>query len=102
MAEYLAGYFYQRTRKLCRSAIPRYEGIVADFPDFEEMDEVLYRLGECLIEQRRGAEALPHLQRLIDDFPASSRVPAARQLMVGAGQGAPSPSPTPASSQSAP
>jgi outer membrane protein assembly factor BamD len=101
-AEYLAGYFYQRTRKLCRSAIPRYEGIVGDFPDYEEMDEVLYRLGECLIDQRRDAEALPHLQRLIDDFPNSSRVSAARQLMAAATPETPSPSPTPSSSPSTP
>jgi len=94
-AEYLAGYFYQRTRRLCRSAIPRYQGILADFPDFDDVDEVLFRLGECLIDQGRPAEALPHLQHLIDAHPSSSRVPAARQLMAGAGTELPGPSPTP-------
>lgn len=85
-AEYLAGYFYQRTRKACRSAIGRYEGIVNDFPDYDEIDEVLYRLGECLIQGGRYAEALPYLQQLIDSYPGSTRADPARALMEQASQ----------------
>jgi outer membrane protein assembly factor BamD len=80
-AEYLAGYFYQRTRKACRAAIGRYEGILAEFPDYEELDEVLFRLGECLVNMARYAEALPHLQRLIDSYPGSARLEGAQALM---------------------
>lgn len=90
-AEFLAGYFYQRTRKACRSAIPRYEGLVADYPDFDALDEVLFRLGECLIAQQRAAEALPPLQRLIDSYPGSPWLDEARQLMERAGPSAPAP-----------
>ena len=90
-AEFLAGYFYQRTRKACRSAIPRYEDLITDFPDFEALDEVLFRLGECLVTQERAAEALPHLQRLIDSYPGSAWLEQARRLMDLAGTSAPVP-----------
>lgn len=98
-AEYLAGYFYQRTRKACRSAIGRYEGIVNDFPDYDDLDEVLFRLGECLVTTGRYAEALPHLQRLIDTYPGSTRSEPARALMDQANQlqqSPPTASPSPA------
>ena len=60
-AEFLAGYFYQRARQACRAAIARYEGILADYPDYERLDEVLFRLAECLdaAGRRRGGAAPP-------------------------------------------
>ena len=102
-AEFLAGYFYQHTRQLCRAAIPRYEGIVADYPDYRRLDEVLYRLAECLIETGRDAEAYPQLGKLIAEYPQSEYVEAARELMSrnankapGDAEGAPPASPPPA------
>lgn len=80
-AEFLAGYFYQRTRKACRAAVGRYEGILSEFPDYDELDEVLFRLGECLVNMARYAEALPHLQRLLDSYPGSTRVGPTKELM---------------------
>jgi outer membrane protein assembly factor BamD len=80
-AEYLAGYFYQRTRQAYRASIARYEAILNEYPDFDQLDEVLYRLGECLGLAGRPAEALPHLGRLIEEFPKSERAEDARQLM---------------------
>jgi len=90
-AEFMAGFFYQRTRKACRSAIPRYEGLIADYPDFDDIDEVLFRLGECLVSQGRSAEALPHLQRLVDSYPGSTWLAQARQLIESASKTAPAP-----------
>jgi len=80
-AEFHAGYFYQRTRRALRSAIGRYEGILADYPDYAGMDEVLYRLSECLVAAARKAEALPHLGRLVGEYPNSNFIPEARSLM---------------------
>jgi outer membrane protein assembly factor BamD len=101
-AEFLAGYFYQHTRQLCRSAIPRYEGILVDYPDYRRLDEVLYRLAECLIESGRDAEAYPQLGKLIAEYPQSEYVESARELMSrnankapGDAETAPSPSPAP-------
>ena len=90
-AEYMAGYFYQRTRQYCRAAVARYEGILKDFPDFGDLDLVLLHMAECLHAQGRTAEALPHLSRLFEEFPDSAEAPTARSLMEEWAQEAPAP-----------
>lgn len=79
-AHFAVGFFYQKTRQSWRSAIGRYETIVSDYPDFERFDEVLYRLGECLGNAGRYAEARPHLARLAAEFPDSPFVDLAKKL----------------------
>jgi outer membrane protein assembly factor BamD len=69
--EFQVGYFYQRTRKAWRAAGGRYESILREYPDYERLDEVLFRLSECLTAMARGGEALPHLDRLLKEFPQS-------------------------------
>jgi outer membrane protein assembly factor BamD len=80
-AEYMAGYFYQKTRQYCRAAVARYEGILKDYPDFDDLDLVLLHMAECLHAQGRTPEALPHLGRLLEDFPESAQAETARTLM---------------------
>jgi outer membrane protein assembly factor BamD len=81
-AEFNAGYFYQRSRQAWRAAILRYEGINNEYPDFEDFDEVLYRMAECLGASGRKAEALPHLARLLSEYPTSRFAEMARKLML--------------------
>jgi len=80
-SEYMAGYFYQKTRQYCRAAVARYEGIIKDYPDFDELDLVHLHIAECLRAQGRTAEALPHLARLLEDFPDSAQAENARSLL---------------------
>jgi outer membrane assembly lipoprotein YfiO len=63
-AHHQVGFFYQKTRKSWRSAIARYETILTDYPDYEKLDEVLFRISQCLSFAGRYAEARPYLQRL--------------------------------------
>jgi outer membrane protein assembly factor BamD len=100
-AEYMAGYFYQKTRQYCRAAVARYEGILKDYPDFGELDLVLLHMAECLRAQGRTAEALPHLGRLLEDFPESAQAETARSLMEEWSHDVPPP-PAPASAEPAP
>ena len=79
-AEFLAGYFYQRTRKVYRAAIARYEGLLEEYPDYEQIDEVLFRLAQALSAQKRLAEALPQLGRLLEEYPDSKFADDAREL----------------------
>jgi len=79
-SEYLAGIFYER-RGTCRAAAFRYEGLIADYPDYVGIDEVLYRLSTCLSRTGRALEAAPHLSRLIEEFPTSGYVDQARTLL---------------------
>lgn len=101
-AEFLAGYFYQRTRELCRASIARYEVVLKDYPDYKALDEVLFRLGECLQTSGRGAEALPYLGRLLEEYPNSSWAAPARALMAAAAAAPPAPSPTPSPAAATP
>jgi outer membrane protein assembly factor BamD len=104
-AEFLAGYFYQRTRRAYRSAILRYEALLADYPDYRRQDEVLFRLGECLILAARAPEALPHLARLLEEYPESKFANEARKMMETArapSAAPPAPAPQPAPSAAAP
>jgi outer membrane protein assembly factor BamD len=85
-AVFAAGYFYQRTRRAYRSAIGRFEGLLSDYPDYAGLDEVLYRLSECLVASDRKPEALPHLSRLESEYPASKFAGPARTLMEELGR----------------
>jgi outer membrane protein assembly factor BamD len=98
--EFLVGWFYQRTRQACRSAIPRYQYVVDTYPDYEDIDEVTFRLAECLGATGRANEALPILSRLLTEHPASTFAASARELEARLRQTAPAPpvpSPSPAS-----
>ncbi len=97
-AEFLAGYFYQRTRQACRAAIARYETVLKDYPDYGRIDEVLFRLAECLTLSGRGAEALPHLSRMIKDYPQSEYAEEARRLLQTASQAPATPPASPPAS----
>jgi outer membrane protein assembly factor BamD len=70
-AEFLVGFFYQRSRQAYRAALARYELILAEYPDYLELDQVLFRMAECLTATGRTHEALPVIARLRDEFPKS-------------------------------
>jgi outer membrane protein assembly factor BamD len=80
-AEFLAGYFYQKTRKAYRAAISRYEGILNDYVDYAQIDEVMYRLAQCLALTGRPGEALPRLATLLERYPDGKWAADARALM---------------------
>ena len=79
-SHYQVGYFYQKTRRSWRSAIGRYETILSQYPDYEHIDEVLFRLGQVLSFSGRYAEARPQLARLRGEFPESPFIPEADKL----------------------
>ncbi len=81
-SEFAVAWFYQKSRKAYRAAIPRYEAILKNFPDFDQTDETLLRLGQCLTLTGREAEAAPVLARLLDEYPESPFVQAAREMMA--------------------
>jgi outer membrane assembly lipoprotein YfiO len=79
-SHYLVGYYYQRGRQAWRAAIGRYQTIVNEYPDYDKLDEVLYRLSQCLAAAGRYGEALPLLARLEKEYPSSSYVTDAQKL----------------------
>ena len=81
-SEFVVAYFYQKSRRAYRAAIPRYENIVKNYPDFDQTDETLFRLGQCLAFSGRTKEAAPVLARLLDEYPESAFVSEARAMMM--------------------
>jgi len=81
-SEFAVAWFYQKSRKAYRAAIPRYEDILKNFPDFDQTDETLLRLGQCLTLTGRETEAAPVLARLLDEYPESPFVQTAREMMA--------------------
>ena len=79
---FAVAWFYQKSRKAYRAAIPRYEDILKNFPDFDQTDETLLRLGQCLMLSGREAEATPVLARLLDEYPESPFVKDAREILA--------------------
>jgi outer membrane protein assembly factor BamD len=81
-ASFDVGYFYQKTRKAWRAAIARYETVLRRYPDYENLDEVLFRLGEALAASARYAEARPIMARLEEEYPESPWIPKAREIVT--------------------
>jgi len=81
LAELQAGRFYQ-DREAWEGAAARYEGLLADYPDFDGTEEVLLRLAECLVKLGRSGEAAQHLERLASLDPDGRYAASARMLAV--------------------
>jgi outer membrane protein assembly factor BamD len=92
-SEFVVAWFYQKSRRAYRAAIPRYEDILKKYPDFEQTDETLLRLGQCLTLSGRLAEAAPVLARLLDEYPDSPFAKEAQTLMDTAASPMASPAP---------
>src|SRR5262249_58691017 len=95
--ECLVGWFYEKGRQAWRAAILRYEGVLSDYPDYERLDEALYRLSECLDAAGRRGEALPLLDRLLGEYPQSEDADDARKLKDQIAQRSTNPAAQPAS-----
>ena len=69
-ANYLVGYFYFRQRWY-PGAIDRFKGVLDDDKEFTNRDAVYFYLAESLIKLKREAEALPYLEKLVQEFEQS-------------------------------
>jgi outer membrane protein assembly factor BamD len=60
-------------------AIDRLTTLLKQDPDYSRRDAVYFYLGESLIKARREAEALPYLERLVEEFEKSQYLEEARK-----------------------
>jgi outer membrane protein assembly factor BamD len=70
-SEFQKGLFYLQIRKSCRSAIPRFNGVLEKYPSFSRKDELHFRLGTAYNLCNQPDEAKPHFQQVVDGFPNS-------------------------------
>jgi len=69
-SDYLVGYFYFRQRWY-PGAIDRFKDLLKQDPAFTGRDAVYFFLAESLAKTKREAEALPYLEKLIEEFERS-------------------------------
>jgi outer membrane protein assembly factor BamD len=69
-SDYLVGYFYYRQRWY-PGAIDRFKLLLKNDPEYTGRDAVYYYYAEALVRLKREAEALPLLERLVQEFEKS-------------------------------
>jgi outer membrane protein assembly factor BamD len=79
-ADYRVGFFYLKTAKFPPAAVDRFQSILKNDPQYTRRDAVYYYLAEALIKMQREAEALPYLNRLIEEFESSEHLEDAKKL----------------------
>ncbi len=63
-------------------AIDSYRGIARNHPSYARLDEVIFRLGETLMENDNASEGIQFLTRLVNTYGDSQYIPDARLLMA--------------------
>lgn len=79
--EYRVGRYNYR-RRIYPAAISRLEGVTKDYPDFREMDKVLYMLGLSFMKMKRPEEAAATFDTLRSQYPDSpftKKIPGAKK-----------------------
>jgi outer membrane protein assembly factor BamD len=78
--DYKVGYFYLKTQKFPPAAIERFKDILKTDPEYSRRDAVYFYLAEAYVKMQRPKEALPLLDRLIDEFESSEYLEQAKKL----------------------
>ena len=77
-SEYGVGLFYYRARWY-PGAVDRLRALLKDDPEYSFRDAVYYHLAESLAKIDRRAEALPYLERLVQEFQKSEYLERAKK-----------------------
>ena len=64
------------------TAIENYRAVARNHPSYERIDEVIFRLGETLMENDAASEGIQFLTRLVNTYPDSRFIADARILMA--------------------
>ncbi|MEW6363321.1 MAG: outer membrane protein assembly factor BamD [Acidobacteriota bacterium] len=68
--ELTVGIFYYK-RKSYASAVSRFKLVMAEYPNFSQMDKLYFYLGESLAKDGKRDEAVPYYQKVADKSPPS-------------------------------
>jgi outer membrane protein assembly factor BamD len=80
-SNYLVGYFYYRQRWY-PGAIDRFEALLKEDPQYTGRDSVYFYLAESLAKWNKPAEALPYLERLVQEFERSEHLHEAQKRIT--------------------
>jgi outer membrane protein assembly factor BamD len=80
-ADYEVGYFYYR-QKWYPGAIDRFKSVLKDDPGYTNRDSVYFYLADALVKMRKEAEALPYLEKLVQEFEKSEHLVLAQKMIA--------------------
>jgi outer membrane protein assembly factor BamD len=80
-ADYLVGFFYYRSRWY-PGAVDRFKAVLKEDPGFTGRDALYYYYAESLVKLNRQAEALPLLEKLVQEFEKSEYLVEAQKLIT--------------------
>jgi outer membrane protein assembly factor BamD len=80
-SSFLVGYFYYRQRWY-PGAIDRFRAILKEDPQYTHRDAVYFYLAESLIPIKQEAEALPLLEKLVQEFERSEHLQEAQKRIT--------------------
>ena len=80
-ADYEVGYFYYR-QKWYPGAIDRFKSVLKDDPGYTGRDSVYFYLADALVKMRKEAEALPYLEKLVQEFEKSEHLVMAQKMIA--------------------
>src|SRR3954453_22701481 len=80
-ADYEVGYFYYR-QKWYPGAIDRFKSVLKDDPGYTGRDSVYFYLADALVKVRKEAEALPYLEKLVQEFEKSEHLVMAQKMIA--------------------
>ncbi|GEM_PF-1265455 len=59
-----------------------YKRILTEYPEYDRLDEVIFRLGKGLLDADKGPQAISYLQRLVKNYPNSKYIPEANLALA--------------------
>ena len=80
-SDYLVGYFYYR-QKWYPGAIDRFKEVLKHDPDYTNRDAVYYHLADSYIKTKQEANALPLLEKLVQEFERSEYLAEAQKRLA--------------------
>jgi outer membrane protein assembly factor BamD len=80
-ADYQVGYFYYR-QKWYPGAIDRFKSVLKDDPGYTGRDSVYFYLADSLVKVKKEAEALPYLEKLVQEFEKSEHLVLAQKMIT--------------------
>jgi len=80
-SDYMVGFFYWRQRWY-PGAVDRFEAVLKQDPQYTNRDAVYYHLADSYIKLNRGAQALPLLEKLVQEFEKSEYLQDAQKRLA--------------------
>jgi len=80
-SDYLVGFFYYRQRWYV-GAIDRFKELLKSDPDYSARDAVYFYLADSLVKVKLEAEALPYLEKLVQEYERSQYLEEAQRRIT--------------------